>query len=141
VTRSDSLDETDEDDLLSEDEEKCLMWVHLQGGYKVTISEEKDFLVQNPYKDQVPFHELDEEQKVVLCGKMLERLTHHVAIEACKAKIVVDRARETKSLLKRLKARDRSIDYLSVVIGNGVYHIQQVLKLMKTMEVFRSLTF
>lgn len=133
ATRSDFLNNEEDDD-----EEDEPIWIELQGGFKVSIGDEKEFLVMNQFKSQVQFNTLGEEQKVVLTTKMLGRLLHYVSIEGCKAKIVVDRATETKSLLKRMQPSDRSTEYLGIVIGNGVYHIQQLLKLMKNMNVIRS---
>jgi hypothetical protein len=147
-SKSHSTNESlEEENDSSDEDEKCADkynriegagGVELIGGFTVSISEHKEFLVMNSSRKQLRFGELDDEQKVVLTKKVIERLLHYVASEASLSKILLENASETKSLVKRLKTQARANERLSSVVGNGVYHILQTLRLMKSMDILRS---
>jgi hypothetical protein len=129
--------DSDGDDGTDDARRRPLFWVHLPGGFDVAIGENNEFLVLNHFKDQSSFKQLNEEQQVNLTNKMIARLFHFMAAEGCFAKILHERSLETKSLVKRLKPRDRVSKELVAIIAQGNGHIKQLLRLMKNLNVLR----
>lgn len=128
--------ENDDSSVESDDEEsKDPFWIQLPRGFEVTIvGEQKIIVIVNHLKQHVPFKLLFEAEKLIVVNKLIVRLFHSIASEACLAKITCDRSSETKSLMKRMKQTERKDPRLVATIANGLNHVKNILKLMKMMN-------
>jgi len=117
-------------------------WIEVNGGFRLAITEQRELLIKNLSNSTRRFDQLSDEQQTFVTSIMTERLVHYLAEEVAKAKVKVEDASETKSMLKYLKQRDRTAvkDKLGIAIGNGVNQMQEMLMLVHVMKMLKSIS-
>lgn len=115
------------------------IWIRVEGGVEVTTDRVYGVVTKSPSNNNSirGYHELTKDERIILCMRVIKELLIFMANEHCSVKINTERIRETKSLVKRLKVKDRqSMDLQKVILEHNKY-MRLMLQLTKTMRFLK----
>ncbi|CAL8082889.1 unnamed protein product [Orchesella dallaii] len=114
------------------------LWLPLNGGLQVTINESRCVLVKHCRDLKVKtYREYCTNDKVTLNLSLIRAMLAFMANEQCHVKMKFHRIVEVKSLVKRLKMKDRLSRDLQILILEQHKNLRLMLQLTKIMRFIR----
>lgn len=115
------------------------VWITIEGGIEVTAGGPHTVLIKGPSNNNATknYNDLQSDEKVILCVRIMRQLLVLTANEQCMVKITHERIAETKSLVKRLKMKDRLNADLQKVILEINRHLRILMQFTKTMRFLK----
>ncbi|ODM96346.1 Malate synthase [Orchesella cincta] len=114
------------------------LWLAMSGGYQVSMDESRVVLVKFLRDGKIKtYRELCTNDKVMLNLSLIRTLLSFMANEQCRAKIKFHRTVEVKSLVKRLKMKDRLSGDLQILVLEHNKHLRLMLQMTKIMRLIK----
>lgn len=117
------------------------IWITVDGGVQVTTNGPSGILTMSPEGDRVAkeYSVLNVDERVILTVRVIRRLLQSIAFEHCQSKLMSLRVTETKSLVKRLKMKDRQNPCLQKAVLEHTKHIRSMLHVTKSMRFLKGI--